>query len=101
MKIAALFMGSSSGFATFATFSDMPYAIVNFEHRFAPHGGMVPGDRHYPFAGRNQVITWQRETTEELLALFDELYVEVEPTRRVVWPVVAGALDRVAEAPGR
>ena len=75
MKIADLFMGSSSGFATFATFTDIPYAILNFEHRFAPHGAMTAGDRHYPFAHANQVITWRQETTEELLALFDELYV--------------------------
>jgi hypothetical protein len=74
LKIADLFMGSSSGFATFATFTDIPYAILNFEHRFAPHGGMVAGDRHYPFAHPHQVITWEPETTTRLLALFDELY---------------------------
>ena len=74
MRIADLFMGSSSGFATFATFTDIPYGIVNFEHRFAPHGGMSVGDRHYPFAHPNQVITWEPETTEQLLALFEELW---------------------------
>ena len=74
MKIADLFMGTSSGFATFATFSGGAYAIVNVEHNFAPHAEVKPYDRHYPFAGTNQVLTWQRETTEELLSLFDELY---------------------------
>jgi len=74
MRIARLFMGTSSGFATFATFADIPYAIVNLEHRFAPHAGMTPGDRHYPFGRADQVVTWRLETTEELLALFDELY---------------------------
>lgn len=73
MKIADMFLGSPSGFATFATFTDMPYAIVNYEHRFAPHGELSAGDRHYPFAHANQVLTWHRETTEELLALFEEL----------------------------
>jgi hypothetical protein len=75
MKIARLFMGSSSGFATFATFTDIPYAIVNFERRFAPHGGMTAGDRRYPFARVDQIITWERETTEQLVALFEELLV--------------------------
>lgn len=91
MTTASLFMGSSSGFATFATFTDIPYAIVNFEHRFAAHGGMTPGDRHYPFARANQIITWDRETTEELLALFEELFVKSEP-------VSAGGPGRVADA---
>jgi len=72
--IAALFMGTSSGFATFATFADMPYAILSLEHRFAPRAGMAPGDRHYPFGRADQVVTWRLETTEELLALFEELY---------------------------
>ena len=74
LKIADLFMGTSSGFATFATFSGGAYAVVNVEHNFAPHAEVKPYDRHYPFAGTNQVLTWQRETTEELLSLFEELY---------------------------
>jgi hypothetical protein len=78
MKIARLFMGSSSGFATFATFTDIAYAIVGCEHRFAAPAGVTPGDRHYPFARANQLLLWHRETTEELLALFEELYADVE-----------------------
>jgi hypothetical protein len=95
MKIAALFMGSSSGFATFATFTDIPYAILNFEHRFAPHGAMTAGDRHYPFAHANQVITWQPETCTELLALFEELLAPVDaaaaPARTTAEPAAKGA----------
>jgi hypothetical protein len=30
--------------------------------------------RQYPFAKPNQILTWGRETTEELLSLFKELY---------------------------
>jgi hypothetical protein len=74
MKIARLFMGSSSGFATFATFTDIAYAIVGCEHRFAGPAGIMPGDRHYAFARPHQLLLWHRETMEELLALFEELY---------------------------
>jgi len=45
MKTADLFMGTSSGFATFATFAEIPYAIVNVAHNFAPHEQMQPNDR--------------------------------------------------------
>jgi hypothetical protein len=73
LKIADLFMGTSSGFATFATFTDVPYAIVNVEHSFASYAEVRLHDRHYPFAKANQILTWRQETTEELLSLFDEL----------------------------
>jgi hypothetical protein len=74
MKLADLFMGTSSGFATFATFGDLAYAILDFLPRFAPHGEMQLNDRRYPFAKENQVLIWRRESTEDLLALFRELY---------------------------
>jgi hypothetical protein len=74
LKIADLFMGTSSGFATFATFTDVSYAIVNVEHSFARPAGVRVNDRHFPFARANQVLTWWQETTEELLSLFEELY---------------------------
>ena len=73
MKIADLFMGTSSGFATFATFTALPYAILNVQKEFAPYAGIKPDDRHYPFARPNQILTWHRETAEELAALFEEI----------------------------
>jgi hypothetical protein len=74
LKIADLFVGTSSGFATFATFAGVPYGIVNVERNFASFAGIRPNDRRYPFAKPNQVLTWNQETIEELLSLFDELY---------------------------
>ena len=72
-------MGTSSGFATFATFTDVAYAIVNVEHSFAGPAEVRVNDRHFPFAKANQVLTWRRETCEELLSLFDEVYGGVRP----------------------
>jgi hypothetical protein len=77
LKIADVFIGTSSGFATFATFTDIAYAIVNVEHSFAGPAEVRLNDRHFPFANANQVLTWRRETTEELLSLFDEVYAGV------------------------
>jgi hypothetical protein len=74
LRIADLFMGTSSGFATFATFTDVAYAILNVEHSFARPAEIGLDDRRYPFAGARQVLTWRPETTEDLLELFDELY---------------------------
>jgi hypothetical protein len=74
LKIADLFMGTSSGFATFVTFTGIPYSIVNVEHSFARYAEIQLNDRHYPFAKANQVLTWRQETLEELLSLFDKLY---------------------------
>jgi hypothetical protein len=74
LKIADLFMGTSSGFATFVTFTDVAYGILNVEHSFARPAEIELNDRHYPFARANQVLTWHPETAEELLSLFDALY---------------------------
>ena len=101
MKIADLFMGTSSGFATFATFTQIPYAILNVQRDFARYAGVNPDDRHYPFARANQILTWHRETTEELLQLFDEVLAKSadqggasgsrapEPDRANRWKAVA------------
>ncbi len=81
MKIADLFMGTPSGFSAFATFTNIAYAILNMEHRFAEYGEISPGDRRYPFAHANQVLTWHRETTDELLSVFEELCTHLRPNR--------------------
>jgi hypothetical protein len=99
LKIANLFMGTSSGFATFATFTDVAYAIANVEHNFAPPAEVRLDDRHYPFAKANQILTWRQETTEELLSLFNELYSDVRADRATELRTAAIS-DRQAAAPG-
>ena len=61
-----LFMGSSSGFSALATFSDVPYLIVNFEPRAARFVGLQIGEGRYPFAAANQSILWGQEQGDEL-----------------------------------
>ena len=82
LKIADLFMGTSSGFATFATFHR--HRLCHRQRRAQlrrPCRKCSLNDRHFPFAKANQVLTWRRETTEELLSLFDEVYAGVPAER--------------------
>lgn len=74
---ADLFMGSSSGFATMATFCDKPYLITNIQHLFSRYAGIPVGARHYPFGNENQILYWERENQDVLVAFFDELHDRV------------------------
>jgi hypothetical protein len=69
-----LFMGSSSGFATMATFGDRPYVITGLERYFAGHAGMEPEAERYPFAAPDQYLVWRREDAALLLEYFERLY---------------------------
>ncbi|MEX2528449.1 MAG: hypothetical protein WEA09_12495 [Gemmatimonadota bacterium] len=70
---AHLFMGTSSGFATMATFCGVPYVITKIEHLFAKYAGVEVGARHYNFAHENQILYWETETREVLLDFFEEV----------------------------
>src|SRR5260370_28148530 len=70
LKIADAFMGTSRGLATFATFTDVAYAIVNVGHSFAPPPGVRLNDRPFPFPKANQILTWPQDTSEALPAPF-------------------------------
>ncbi len=74
---ADLFMGSSSGFATMATFCNKPYVITNVQHLFARYIGVLVGARHYPFGNENQILYWETETQNVLLNFFEELHARV------------------------
>jgi hypothetical protein len=94
LRISDLFMGTSSGFATFVSFTDVAYAIVNVEHSFARYAEVQLDDRHYPFAKANQVLTWHPETAEELLSLFDELYPRIRTNAVTTADRAAPAFER-------
>ena len=68
LTVSDLFLGTSSGFATMATFTDTPYLICDIEHFFAPFAGVEVGAQHYPFANENQMLLWGRESADLLLA---------------------------------
>lgn len=69
-----MFLGTSSGFATMATFSDIPYLICDIEHFFAPFSGVNAYDESYPFADPGQVLLWEKEAPDLLLAHLERVY---------------------------
>ena len=71
---ADMFMGSSSGFSAAATFSSVPYVIVNVEHDFSRYSEVPVGELRYPFALDNQEIYWEKETAALLAACFERAY---------------------------
>lgn len=71
---ADLFMGSSSGFATMATFCNKPYLITNIQHLFSRYIDIPVGTRHYPFGNENQILYWEKENQDVLLEFFEELH---------------------------
>jgi hypothetical protein len=69
-----LFMGTSSGFATMATFSNVAYVITHIEPFFAGYAGVAVDAERYPFAGANQHLVWQREDARLLLHYFQRVH---------------------------
>lgn len=73
-----LFMGTSSGFSALATFSEIPYIITNFDHAASKYVDLPVGAKSYPFALENQILNWERESTELLISLFESMYKSVQ-----------------------
>ena len=71
---ANLFLGTSSGFATMATFTKVPYLISNVEPFFAAFVQVDADASRYPFASKNQTLSWRREDAELLMAHFESEY---------------------------
>jgi hypothetical protein len=71
---ADVFMGTSSGFATMATFASVPYVITNIEPLFALWAGVKAGAPRYPFAMPNQHLVWKQEDREQLHTYFKSVY---------------------------
>jgi hypothetical protein len=74
LRHGQLFMGASSGFATMATFTDVPYLITDMEHVFAHAAGIDVSAAHYPFGRDDQHLLWQKEDATILLDFFESLY---------------------------
>ncbi|MEI6033586.1 MAG: tetratricopeptide repeat protein [Verrucomicrobiae bacterium] len=66
------FIGSSSGFAQLANFSDVPYAIVKMNQRACDAYDIPFGADRLPFASENQKLLYGDETPEMLMAALEE-----------------------------
>jgi len=74
LRSSHLFMGTSSGFATMATFTDVPYVITQVEHVFASYAGIPADAPRYPFGTEDQHLVWRREDAQLLLDYFETVY---------------------------
>jgi hypothetical protein len=74
LRHSQLFMGASSGFATMATFTDVPYLITGMEQAFARPAGIESRAPHYPFGRDDQHLLWEKENAKTLLEFFESLY---------------------------
>jgi hypothetical protein len=74
LRHANLFMGASSGFATMATFTDIPYVITDIEQAFAAWAGVKAGAERYPFAHAQQHLMWEKESAGLLLGCLESIY---------------------------
>lgn len=79
-----LFMGTSSGFAAAATFSETPYIITNMEPRFSGFSGVPVGVDRYPFGDEHQTIHWEKETAEFLTDRFAHVYAATRNRHRSI-----------------
>jgi len=69
-----MFMGSSSGFATMATFGTRPYVITSIERYFSAHAGVEREAERYPFAAPDQFLVWETENAPLLVEYFERLH---------------------------
>lgn len=81
MAKSDMFMGTSSGFATMATFTDIPYLICNVENYFAGAAEVKVGDP-YPFAIEGQTLLWHEEDADLLFAYLEREVERSHLTRR-------------------
>lgn len=70
-----LFLGTSSGPACMAIFSDTPYVVFHFQ----PEWEMIARDHDFAFATPHQRLTWERETADTIQDAFTDLWSRLDP----------------------
>jgi hypothetical protein len=73
-RVADSFMGSSSGFAAMANFTDIPYVITKMNDKACSNYGIKTGVSRLPFAGENQTLNYEEESLLMLQAQLRKLY---------------------------
>lgn len=71
MRKADLFIGTSSGFAAMANFSDTPYFVTRMNKESCNAYHISPGDDRLPFAKPNQFLVYEPETADLLTDLLE------------------------------
>ncbi len=66
-----LFIGTSSGFAAMANFSEVPYFITRMTHNSCNAYCIPYGTERLPFATERQILVYEPETQEMLMRLLE------------------------------
>jgi len=66
-----LFIGTSSGFAAMANFSEVPYFITRMNRNSCLAYGIPSGSTRLPFGHPRQVLVYEPETSEMLMRLLE------------------------------
>jgi len=66
-----LFIGTSSGFAAMANFSEIPYFITRMNRNSCMAYGIASGSDRLPFAKERQILVYEPETSDMLMRLLE------------------------------
>lgn len=89
------FIGSSSGFAALANFSELPYFITRMNPGSCKAYAIPDGMEKLPFATENQKLVYEEETSELLMKLLEQglKLVETFPEQASAQPSSTHSLD--------
>ena len=88
-----LFIGASSGFATMANFSKVPYFITNVNRESCEAYRIALGSERLPFATERQILVYEPETREMLMHLLERGLEGVPPRKGTPGPPSDGTID--------
>jgi hypothetical protein len=88
-----LFIGTSSGFAALANFSEVPYFITKMNPGACRAFAIAPGSERLPFAGERQILVYEPETRELLMRLLERGLQGVPPRSGTSGPPSDGVID--------
>lgn len=88
-----LFIGTSSGFAAMAYFSELPYFMTNMNPVACNAYRIQPGCEKLPFARERQFLVYEPETRELLMRLLERGLEGVSPRSGTSGPPSDGVID--------
>lgn len=87
IQAGIMFLGTTSGPATMALFSDKPYVIYGFQTVYEK----LETGQQMPWATLLQKLVWGQETTEKLITDFEWLYNQIDREKwRIEFERLAG-----------
>jgi hypothetical protein len=88
-----LFIGTSSGFAAQAFFSEVPYFITKMSPEACRAFAIALGSERLPFAGERQILVYEPETRDLLMRLLEQGLQGVPPRSGTPGPPSDGVID--------